>query len=338
MARTRSNATIRDVAAAAGVSVSTVSRVLNNKSDVAAETAERIHRVISELGYASGLAAKSLRSRKTNVVGLLVPDMKQSYSLQIIRGVSRVVAELGYGLLAYSSGKKGRHTQADWEQQQVALLNGSITDGIIVVTPSARTFRTGEPLVAVDPHSEAVEFPAVIATNHVGALAAMNHLISLGHRRIGFIGGRPELQSSQRRLQGYYDSLSEAQIMVDPALVQVGDFTYDSGHRCAQALLALAAPPTAIFAANDEMAFGAMAAAEEAGVRIPADLSLVGFDNVPEAAATHPPLTTVDQSLEKMGQVAAELLIKVINGAELAHLLHKVPTTLIVRESCRRHL
>jgi LacI family transcriptional regulator len=335
MARTRSNATIHDVAAAAGVSVSTVSRVLNNKSDVAAETAERIHRVINELGYASGLAAKSLRSRKTNVVGLLVPDMKLSYSLQIIRGVSRVVTELGYDLLAYSSGQKARHTKADWEQQQVARLNGSITDGIIVVTPSARTLRIGEPLVAVDPQSETVEFPAVIATNRVGAMAAMEHLLSLGHRRIGFIGGRPELQSSQRRLQGYYDSLADAHIMIDPALVQEGDFTWSSGHRCAQKLLTLTEPPTAIFAANDEMAFGVMAAAAAAGVRIPTDLSLIGFDNVPEAAATQPPLTTIDQSLEQMGEVAAGLLVKVIQGEPLAGSLQKVPTSLVVRDSCR---
>lgn len=336
MARTRSSATIHDVAAAAGVSVSTVSRVLNNKSDVAAETAERIHRVINELGYASGLAAKSLRSRKTQVVGLLVPDMKQSYSLQIIRGVSRVVTELGYGLLAYSSGKKVGHTQADWEQQQVALLNGSITDGIIVVTPSARTFRTGEPLVAVDPQSDAVEFPAVIATNWAGALAAMHHLLALGHRRIGFIGGRPDLQSSRRRLQGYYDSLAEANVEIEPALVQVGDFTCESGYSCAQAIFALAKPPTAIFAANDAMAFGVMAAAEDAGIHIPADLSLIGFDNVPEAAAAQPPLTTVDQSLELMGQVAAELLIKVINGETVPNALQKAPTRLVIRDSCRR--
>jgi LacI family transcriptional regulator len=336
MARTRSNATIHDVAAAAGVSVSTVSRVLNNKSDVAAATAERIHRVISELGYASGLAAKSLRSRKTNVVGLLVPDMKLSYSLKIIRGVSRVVTELGYDLLAYSSGQKTRHTKAEWEQQQVAQLNGSITDGIIVVTPSARTLRTGAPLVAVDPQSETVEFPAVIATNRAGALAAMHHLLSLGHRRIGFITGRPDLQSSQRRLQSYYDSLAAADIAVDPVLVQDGDFSWESGYRCGQALLALAVPPTAIFAANDEMALGVMAAAEAAGVCIPADLSLVGFDNAPEGAATHPPLTTVDQALEQMGQVAAELLVKVINGEILADRLEKVQTELVVRGSCRQ--
>lgn len=336
MARTRSNTTIQDVAAAAGVSVSTVSRVLNNKSDVAAETSERIHRVINELGYASGLAAKSLRSRKTDVVGLLVPDMGQSYSLQIIRGVSRAVNELGYGLLAYSSGKKVGHTQADWEQQQVALLNGSITDGVIVVTPYAQTFRTIAPLVAVDPQSDGIDFPAVISTNCVGAMAAMDYLLSLGHRRIGFIGGRPELQSSQRRLQGYYDSLAGAHIAVDAALVQDGDFTWKSGYRCAQALFTLAELPTAIFAANDEMAFGVMAAAEAAGIRLPDDLSLVGFDNIPEAAAAQPPLTTVDQSLVMMGELAAELLVKVINGETLPELLHKVPTRLIVRDSCRQ--
>lgn len=336
MARTRSTATIHDVAAAAGVSVSTVSRVLNNKSDVAAETSERIRRIIRELGYGSGLAARSLRSRKTNVIGLLVPDMGQSYTLQIIRGVSCAITKLGFDLLAYSSGNKPGRSRADWEQQQVALLNGSIIDGMIVVTPSARTLRTREPLVAVDPQSEGIDFPAVIATNRVGAMAAMQYLLDLGHRRIGYIGGRSELQSAQRRLQGYYDSLRQLDMAVEPALVQDGDFSFQSGYRCAQVLFAQPERPTAIFAANDEMALGVMAAANDVGIRIPDDLSLVGFDNVPEAAATHPPLTTVDQSLTTMGQLAAELLINLISGEAPEHLLHKAPTKLVIRDSCRR--
>lgn len=338
MARTRSTATIHDVAAAAGVSVSTVSRVLNNKSDVAAETSERIRRIIRELGYGSGLAAKSLRSRKTktNVIGLLVSDMGQSYTLQIIRGVSRTIYELGFDLLVYSSGNKPGRSRADWEQQQVALLNGSIIDGMIVVTPSARTLRTREPLVAVDPQSEGIDFPAVIATNRVGAMAAMQHLLELGHRRIGYIGGRSELQSAQRRLQGYHDSLRQVNMVVEPALVQDGDFSFQSGYRCAQVLFANPVRPTAIFAANDEMAFGVMAAADDAGIRIPDELSLVGFDNVPESAATQPPLTTVDQSLTIMGQLAAELLINLISGEAPETMLHKAPIKLVIRDSCRR--
>lgn len=328
-------ATIRDVAREAGVSVSTVSRVLNDKDDVAPETAATVRRVIEEMGYASSIAARSLRSRTTNVVGLIVPDLWHPFTSLVIRGVNQVTAVQGYDLLAYASARRNPFSMAHWEVQLVAQLNGTVTDGLIVVTPHAATYRTTSPLVAIDPYQATTQFPAVIATNHQGVLEAMAYLVKLGHRRIGFIAGRPDLQSAQRRQEGYTDGLARAGLSFDPALLVTGDYTRGTGVERAQQLLSLAEPPTAIVAASDEMAFGVYDAAAEAGVRIPEDLSVVGFDNTMDSALVTPALTTVDQSIEKMGMLAAELVLKLIQGQPCESQQYKVATRLVIRQSCR---
>jgi LacI family transcriptional regulator len=335
MKRTKRAVTIQDVARAAGVSVTTVSRVLNDKDDVASETYEKVRDVIQELGYTSSLAAKSMRSHKTNVIGLVMPDVEQPFPIQVMKGVSRAIAELDYDLIVYTSGGIKKDSSADRERHYVSLLNGSIADGVIVVTPAATTFSTAAPVVAVDPNNVCPDCPAVIATNRIGAVAAMKHLISLGHRRIGFIGGRPDLQSAVRRLQGYQDALRQAYIALVPELIQVGDYSTETGFVCAQQLLNLSEPPTAIFAANDQSAIGVLEAAREAGLRVPDDLSVVGFDNIPEAAYFNPALTTVDQFIDKMGYVATEMLIGLIQGEPLESDLYKMPTQLVVRDSCQ---
>lgn len=335
MKSAKSPITIQDVARTAGVSVSTVSRVLNDKVDVALETYEKVQRVIEELGYASSLAAKSMRSRKTHVIGLVVPDLEQSFCLHVVKGVNRAIGELDYDLLVYTGGNSTDQSWPVRERQHVSLLNGSITDGIIVVTPTAETFSTKYPLVAIDPHLDSTDFPAVIATNHVGALAAMEHLLSLGHRRIGFIGGRPDLQSAVRRLQGYQDSLCQANIPFDPDLVQIGDFTQEIGYHCAQKLLALPARPTAIFAANDKSAIGAIEAITALGLKVPEDISVVGFDNIEEASFVNGGLTTVDQFITDMGRVAVEMLVNLIQNKPLENQVYRMPTKLIERNTCR---
>ncbi len=334
MHQVKANVTIRDVASAAGVSVSTVSRVLNDRVDVAPETAAAVRRVIEELGYASSMAARSLRSRTTGVVGLIVPDLWHPFTSLVIRGVNQVTAQ-GYDLLAYASGRRNIQMMANWEQQLVAQLNGSVTDGIIVVTPNADTYRTSFPVVAIDPHKASTDFPAVIATNHQGVLDAMAYLVALGHRRIGYIGGRTNLQSAQRRLEGYYDGLAQAGIAPDPGLIVTGDYTRSLGVACAHQLLSLTDRPTAIMAASDETAFGVYDAAAARGICIPEELAVVGFDNTTESHSTNPPLTTVDQSIEAMGALAAEIVLKLIQGQPLESRLYKVPTRLVVRQSCR---
>ena len=335
MNRNKTTTTIRDVAKAAGVSISTVSRVLNDKGDVAPETYQKVQEVIDELGYTSSLAARGLRSRRMNVIGLAMPDVGDPFSIQVMKGVSRAIAELDYDLIVYTGGEFQRETSADRERRFVSLLGGGITDGVIVVTPATTSFPTASPVVVVDPNVETHDCPAVIATNRDGALTAVEYLISLGHRRIGFIGGRSELTSAVRRLLGYKDGLARAGIPLEPDLIQTGDYSRKAGFAGTQRLLNLSDPPTAIFASNDQSATGAIKAVLEAGLRVPDDISVVGFDNVPEAAYAHPRLTTVDQSIAKMGYIATEMLISLIEGDALESDLYKVPTQLIVRDSCR---
>jgi LacI family transcriptional regulator len=335
MKRTRKAITIREVAKAAGVSVSTVSRVLNDKDDVAPATYEKVQRVIVELGYASSLAARGMRSRRTKVIGLIMPDVAGLYSAAIMRGVNRAIARLDYDLLVYTNGDIRKNSSADQESYYVSLLNGSITDGVIVVTPAATEFSTAAPVVAIDPNNESPECAAIISTNRDGALQAMSYLTSLGHRRIGHITGRLELISAIRRLQGYKDGLAAAGIPVNEDLIQIGDYTTETALTCARNLLALNEPPTAIFAANDMSAMGVYQAVDEAGLRIPKDLSVVGFDNLRESRFLTSPLTTIDQFIPEMGETATEMVVKLIDEESLDNNLCKFQTKLVIRDSCR---
>jgi LacI family transcriptional regulator len=335
MKRPKSPVTIKDVAAAASVSVSTVSRVLNGKDDVADETQAKVRRVIQDLSYTSSLAARSMRSRRTNVIGVVVPDLQTSFSIQVVKGVNRAIEDFAYDLIVYTSGAAWDGTRAARERHHVALLNGSLADGAIIVTPTTSDFSTAHPVVIVDPQQASPGVPAVISTNRLGAREAVNYLVGLGHRRIGFISGRADLQSAHRRFQGYQESLAEAGIPFDPGLVRPGDFLKPLSFASARELFGLPDPPTAIFAANDISAIAAVEAAQAAGLRVPGDLSVIGFDNIPEAAQAAPRLTTIDQSLELMGYTAVEMLIELLQGKPLDSNLRKVPTRLVVRESCR---
>jgi LacI family transcriptional regulator len=335
MRRNQRPVTIHDVAEAAGVSISTVSRVLNDKDDVATETYERVQQVISKLGYVSSLAARGMRSRRTNVIGLIMPDVTSPYSVVVMQGVNRAIAQMDYDLIIYTNGDVRKNTSADQESYYVALLNGSVTDGVIVVAPAATNFSTVAPVVAIDPNNESPECTAIISTNRDGALQAMTYLTGLGHRRIGFITGRLELVSTGRRLQGYKDGLAAAGIPLDEDLIQVGDYTTETAVGCTRALLSLDNPPTAIFAANDMSAMGVYKAAEELGVRIPEGLSVVGFDNLREGAFLNPPLTTIDQFIAEMGYIATEMIVRLVKGEVLESSLHKIATKLVVRKSCR---
>jgi len=335
MSRSKASVTIHSVAKVAGVSVSTVSRVLNNKADVAPETLQLVQDVIEKLGYTSSLAARSLRSSSTNVIGAVLFDIVDPFSVQVMSGIDRALRELShYDLIVYSSMGSKRNLAADRERRSVSLLGNGITDGIIVVAPSAVTFTNGSPIVIIDPHNENPNYPAVISQNRDGALTVMQYLIGLGHQRIGFIGGRPELQSSTQRYQGYAAGLCQAALPLDPDLVQAGDYNRDTGFICAQRLLSLPKPPTAIFAANDQSAFGVLEAAHQAGLQVPDDLSVVGFDNTIESSYINPSLTTVDQSIDQMGYIAAQVLVRLISKEEVENNTYTLPTHLIVRESC----
>lgn len=327
--------TIHDVANSAGVSVSTVSRVLNDKDDVAENTKERVQKVIDQLGYASNLAARSMRSRKTNLIGLIVPDVGESYTLEVLKGCNHVIREEPFDLLIYTTGNIQKNSSPAKEQHYVNLLNGGLTDGLILIAPVANTLNSPSPMVVIDPNESKPDYPSVIATNRDGAMKIMDYLTSLGHQRIGIVGGRPELMSAVHRLQGYKDGLTHAGITVDENLIEIGDYSVETGKTCALKLLSLPDPPTAIFAANDQSAFGVIQAAKERGLRIPQDLSVVGFDNIPESKISNPALTTVDQHLSDLGTTAIQILMKQIKGDDIEVLVQKIPTELIVRDSCQ---
>ena len=333
MPKKKQSVTIQDVAKTAGVSVSTVSRVLNGKVDVASETQDRILSVIDDLGYTTNLAARSMRSRKKNLVGLIMPDIAYPFAIEVMKGVNRAIAESEFDLLLYTTGDVRKSGRAFHEQKYVSLLTNSISDGVVIVAPVAGEFNIDAPIVSIDPLASNPNYPAVHATNYQGAVDAMEYLLGLGHKRIGYISGRAELESSNRRLMGYCDALKNAGIAVDEELIASGDYTTVTGVNGARRLLALERPPTVIFASNDQMAMGVYQVAEEMGLRIPEDLSVAGFDNIPESK--YMGLTTVDQFISEMGFVATQMLIKLINGTALEDQTYRMHTKLIVRSSCR---
>lgn len=333
MRKKRRTVTIQDVAKTAGVSVSTVSRVLNGKADVASETQERILSIIDDLGYTTNLAARSMRSRKKNLVGLIMPDIEYPFAIEVMKGVNRAIAESEFDLLVYTTGDVRKSGRAFHEKKYVSLLTNSISDGILLVAPVAGEFNIDAPIVSIDPLASNPNYPAVHATNYQGALDAVEYLLGLGHRRIGYISGRAELESSNRRLQGYRDALEKAAIPIDEQLIAPGDYTTATGVSGARELLSLVNPPSAIFASNDQMAMGVYQVAEEMGLRIPEDLSVVGFDNITESK--YMGLTTVDQFISEMGYVATQILIKIINGFPIEDQTYRMQTRLVVRNSCR---
>jgi LacI family transcriptional regulator len=335
-AKPSGDVTIMDVAQEAGVSYATVSRVVNNKGYIKPETRERVMRAVTRLGYVVNQQARSLASGRSQVVGLLVPGLETAYIGEIIRGIDEELVGASYDLMLYTA-----HRRRTRESAYVATLTQGMVDGLLLVLPRdpsayLETLRQrGFPYVLIDHQGVDDIGPAVGATNRQGGYDATRYLIALQHKRIGFITGRLENGCSKERQAGYYAALAEHGLATDPQLVCEGDFTQPAGFRATRELLALPQPPTAIFASNDVMAFGAMEAARVGGLRIPEDISIVGFDDIPQALHVHPPLTTVRQPLEHMGRLAARMLLRQIDDRQQLAERIDLPTELIVRESCR---
>ena len=324
--------TIHDVAREAGVSVATVSKVINGRYGVSRATSARVQTVIDGLGYESSLVARSLRSHHTNVLGILVAEF-EPFSTEILKGTSSAIAGTGYELLAYSGGGGSR---PGWEHRYLSRLSGTLIDGAILVTPTVVAADSSVPVIAIDPHLGPMGSPTIDADNFAGARSAVQHLLDLGHRRIALIGGRVDLESARLREDGYRSALADAGVEVDPDLMRVGDYRREATVAPALELLDREDRPTAVFAANDLSAFGVMDAARSLGLDVPRDLSVVGFDNIPESALTSPPLTTVSQPLQQMGATAIEMLVGLLRGtpADPSHV--RLPTQLVVRGTTRR--
>jgi len=322
-----------DVAARAGVSVATVSKVINSRYGVSEATSARVRAVIEELGYQSSLVAQSLRSHRTNVIGILVSDF-ESFSTELLKGAAAAIRSTGYELVVYSGGGPGR-AQVGWERRYLSRISGTLTDGAILVTPTVVDVAHGSPVVAVDPVSGSRALPVVDSDNLTGARTATEYLIRLGHRRIGFLAGRPDLESARLREEGYRLALAGAGIPFSPDLVRVGGYRLEFAEHAAGQLLRREPRPTAVFAANDLTAIAAVRAAAELGLAVPEDLSVIGFDNIPESALNEPPLTTIEQPIRQMGAEAVRLLISLIDGSANGPRHVTLPTRLVVRQSCR---
>ncbi len=321
--------TITDVAAAAGVSVATVSKAVNGRYGVASETVDRVLAVVAELGYESSLIASSMRARTTGVIGVLVAGF-EPFSAEILKGVGQALDDSRYDLLAYS----GSHSTAEgWERRSLSRLSGTLIDGAIMVTPTVINVGAEVPVVAIDPHTGPADLPTVECDSYGGALQATRHLIELGHTRIGFIAGRRDLRSSIARDAGYRRALTDAGLPVDPRLVGSGSYRQDAVRVAALDMLRRADRPTAIFAANDISALEIVRVADELGLRVPRDLSIVGFDDVPEAAKATPALSTVRQPMQQLGVEAARLLLTLMRGESPAATHVTLPTRLIARET-----
>ena len=324
--------TIRDVADQAGVSVATVSKVINDRYGVSSATAARVQGVIAELGYEASIVARSLRNHRTNVVGILVSDI-EPFSAELIKGAARALHGTGYELVVYSAGGRSPD-RVGWEHRALSRLGGTLIDGALLVTPTVVGRSSGAPVVAVDPHTGSAEVPTVDADNRRGAQLATQHLLDLGHRRIGFVGGRVDLESARLRQLGFTETLQRAGLEVDPDLVRTGSYEAEESHAAAADLLSAPHPPTAVFAANDVSAIAVMEEAARRGLRVPEDLSVVGFDDVPESAMTRPGLTTVHQPIQEMGERAVQVLLGLLAGRAPDALHETLPTHLVERRSC----
>ena len=328
--------TIFDIAQASGVSYSTVSRVLNGYEFVKASTRHRVLATAEALGYVPNVQARSLAGGKSRVIGLLVPRLDNGYINEICWGIDKALAKAGYDLMLYTT-----HHHRDKESKYVKAISNGLTDGLLLLIPLLpasylATLRERQfPYVLIDQSDASGQSSVVDATNRQGAYDATAYLLALGHRRIGFISGIPEIRSAQDRLAGYKAALLEHSVVVDESLIVEGQFDAASGRRATHTLLGLESRPTAIFASNDLTAFGVMEAVREAGLSLPEDISVIGFDDVSQASITYPKLTTVRQPLEQLGRLAVKRLLEHIDNPESPPQHTTLTTTLVVRDSCR---
>jgi len=329
--------TIRDVARAAGVSTATASRVINDSPLVAGGTRARVREVAARLCYSPHGAARSLITSRTHTIGILLPELYGEFYSELIRGIDQTVQQAGFHCLVASA----RHTGPLLEAA-LRSMRGRV-DGLILMSPeftgelSRRTLPEGFPVVLVHCPPSELHFDSLLVANDQGARAMIRHLAGLGHRRIAIVRGAEGNFDAAERLRGYREALAECGLPNAAELEVPGDFGEESGANAVRTLLALPAAdrPTAIFAANDSMAIGALSALRAAGLRVPEDMALGGFDDIPMARFMTPALTSVHVDISALGACAATRLLDLLQGrAGPAPYRETFATTLVVRESC----
>ncbi|HLW03476.1 MAG TPA: LacI family DNA-binding transcriptional regulator [Ktedonobacterales bacterium] len=352
--------TIQDIARLAGVSKATVSRVLNHKPDVDRQTRQHVLQIMDEHAFVPSITASGLAGGRRGMIGILVPALTWHFIPEVVQGAAEVIEQSAYELLLYSIAP-GENRKAVLDR----ILDTKLTAGLLSVAPGAfverlaQWYDEGFPVVLIDDQHVPSDTPGISVDNRRGALAAVRHLMGLGHRRIAYMQGPLQYQCSQERYEGYQQAIAEAGLSMNPAYVVEGDFSVASGFTCASELMTLDGErPTAIFAANDHMAWGVLEFAQEYGLSVPEDIAVVGFDDTPPSQYKQPPLTTVRQPFQEMGKRAAELLLWLIdlsrNSADERRRppafappspirgytppLHiQLETSLVVRQSCGAH-
>ncbi len=334
--------TIKELARVSGVSVGTVSRALNGYTDVRPETRERIMRLARELDYTPAAAARSLVTQRSHIIGVFMetgeghPDLQHPFFHEVLGGLKQRVGAEGFDLLLFASERPGngygphsylkraRHHNVD----ACALI------GLDPDDPEVRRLTRAEiPCVGIDMHLEGPSVEVVMSDNVEGAAAAVRHLYGLGHRRIATITGMVDSRPGADRLRGYRAAVQESGLAYRDDYVAYGDFYAESGREATERLLALAEPPTAIFAAADMMAIGAIRAAAQAGLRVPEDLSIIGFDDIQLATHVNPPLTTMRQDKLGLGAAAGDALVARVAGDPDRPALRTLGVELVVRGS-----
>lgn len=328
-------ASLTDVAKSAGVSIATASRILNGVDyPVADKTRRKVLEAAQVLSYRPNLIARSLRKDQTYTIGIIVENILSPFVPAIIRGIEERLNQNSYFSIIFDS---------NWdpvaEVEAIKHLGMRQIDGIIIVESFLYSSDdvyalVNRPHVFVHRLFDSLSPNSIAADDREGARRAVNHLIQLGHRRIAFINGAKDWDAATNRLAGYQEALATAQLAFDPTLVHQGDWQVQAGYTAAQHLLALAERPTAVFAANDLMALGVVYAAQEAGLTVPANLAIVGYDDRDLAGFVRPGLTTIRMPCEQMGHVAAESLLRLIHGELTAIEPTLVCGELIVRQSC----
>jgi LacI family transcriptional regulator len=334
MAQSVQRMTIRQIADLAGVSIATVSRVLNGRDDVAPETRDLVRQIIREQGYTANRSARGLSAGRTGLIGILVPMVFPAYFAGILAGAAEALTERDLPIALSPTG--GEH---DREVSVIDRLHG-LTDGALIILPEEsgeeleRLQNNGYRFVVIDPLMPLAErIPSVSAAHTSGADQAMQHLLELGHRRIAHIAGPRGWVATEDRRRGYNAALAAAGILPDPALTVETTPEISHGQDAAGHLLNLPDPPTAILCFNDNNAIGAIQAARARGLRVPEDLSVVGFDDVESATVVTPKLTTVRQPLAEMGRTGVSLLMRLLDGERFETLHVELATRLVVRES-----
>ncbi|GAD14375.1 transcriptional regulator [Geobacillus kaustophilus GBlys] len=318
----------------ANVSTATVSRVLRNAGNVTEETRQRVLEAIEALNYQPNVLGRYLRRMETETVLVVVPDITNPFFSKVLRGIEAVALKHGYQVLLGDTQNDVR-----LEEQYLNLLPQRQVDGMIFLTARIRKELVEEmarqfPIVLACEYLEGADIPTVSIDNISSARKATEHLIRLGHCRIAHLSGPMNIILSRDRLRGYQQALAQHELEADAALVQEGDFTYESGYNLTLKLLALEKPPTAIFAANDEMAIGAIKAVRHRGGRVPDDVAVVGFDDIQMASIFEPSLTTIAQPMFEIGQKAMELLLALIEGTSARRRQLVLPDRLVIRDSC----